>query len=255
MSLRNRSANFAALAAVLAGVGAFTGAAQADDWQNRVNLYLLVPWIDVGVTTNGGASTDTSADPGDVLSALDFGFMVAGEAKKGKFSLLYDVIYSDISGGGTLTGPFSSSVDVETKLLYTTIAAAYEVYEQGEQSLQILGGVRYVDFKTSVSVVGGGPIGAAASAEADVDWFDPVIGIRGRTPLNDRLMLGGYANVGGFGVGSELTYDLYGGVEYALNDRTSMNFGLRYISIEYESSNATIDMDQYGPVIGVTMKF
>ena len=214
----------ALVTSVLGGSGVLAGAARADDWQHRVTTYLLVPWIDTTVTTNSGATTQASADPGDIFSALDFGFMLAGESRKGKFSLLYDVMYSNIGESGTLSGPIGATVDVGNKMLFATMAAGYDVYQQDNQFVQIFGGARYVDFEAAVSAVGGGPIGVTVGANVSKDWVEPVIGIRGRTAINDKLTLGGYANAGGFGVGSELTFDLYGGLDYAISDRMSASW-------------------------------
>lgn len=69
------------------------------------------------------------------------------------------------------------------------------------------------------------------------------------------MSLVGNGNIGGFGAGSEPTWDVYGGLQYAISDRTIWNLGFRYIRIDYRASNGDIDMDMYGPVFGITMKF
>jgi hypothetical protein len=227
----------------------------AEEWRTNLTAYLLVPWVDFGVQTSGGATVDASADPGDVFESLDFGFMLAGDTRKGKTSLLYDVMYTDLGSDGTLSGPLSANVDVDLKMLLASFAVGYDVQRSDTSFAQVFGGARYVALENTTTLTGGGPVGAVVGINQDVDYFEPLIGVRGRTRVSDRMSLGGYVNVGGFGAGSELTWDTYVGLDYVLSDRMSANFGVRYISIDYEADNADIDMDMYGPVMGLTWRF
>lgn len=255
-----RAAKGALASATLCGVLAGTtilsaGTAAAEDWHTNLTVYSLVPWVDLGVATDAGATTDASADPSDIIEALDFTFMVAGETYRDRISLLYDLMYTKLGSSGTLSGPLSSNVDANMKMLIGTFAVGYEVQRNDTSMVQVFGGARYVKFENSVNAVGGGPIGVVAGIDRDEDYLEPMVGIRGRTRLNDRTTLGGFFNVGGFGVGSDLTWDAYVGVDYALAPNRSLNMGFRYLSIEYDGGDATINMDQYGPVIGMTFKF
>jgi opacity protein-like surface antigen len=74
-------------------------------------------------------------------------------------------------------------------------------------------------------------------------------------PLTDQLSVGGFVDVGGFGAGSEFTWEIFGGIDYAISDRVSAVAGFRYISIDYEASAADVDLDTYGPVMGLTVRF
>ena len=44
------------------------------------------------------------------------------------------------------------------------------------------------------------------------NWFDPFIGLGGRYSLTKALYLTGEPDVGGFGVGSEITWQVCGGL-------------------------------------------
>ena len=115
-----------------------------------------------------------------------------------------------------------------------------------------------MDQQTSadVKIKGGGPVGVVVNANSDVDWWDPVIGLRGRMPLTKKLSANGFADIGGFGAGSEFTWEVFGGLDYAFTDTISANAGFRYLSIDYEtSSKADVKMEIYGPVIGMTVRF
>ena len=229
---------------------------EAEELSGSVTVYGWLPWIDGEVTSKRtGSSAETSISAGDVLEALEFAFMAAGEVHYGRFGFLHDTLYSKLGTGGELSGPFSSDVDVDTEMLIATNALGYQVYVQEGWLLEPFAGARYVRIETDVTVTGGGPLGLSRSADVDVDWWEPLVGVRGRAPLTDKLSAGGFANIGGFGAGSELTWEVFGGLNYAFNDRFSSNLGFRYLSIDYEADKADVDLDTYGPVLGVTLRF
>ncbi|MEX2519822.1 MAG: hypothetical protein WD969_10875 [Paracoccaceae bacterium] len=243
-----------ALAATVA-IAMTAGAAMAQDYQNSLAIYGLVPWVDTEVTGSGGDSAESSVTPGDIMDSLEFGFMAAGESRFGKFSFLYDAIYTDLGESGTLGGPFAGTAKVDVKMLLATAALGYVLHEENGTLLQGYGGIRVVDVRTDVGLVGGGPVGAAFDARFDKTWVDPMIGLRGRVEINDKVSLGGFASIGGFGVGSDLSFDIFGGVEYAFSERFSANAGFRYMSFDYDAGNADLDLKMYGPVFGITMRF
>ena len=82
-----------------------------------------------------------------------------------------------------------------------------------------------------------------------------MIGLRGRAPLTQRLSAGGFADIGGFGAGSDFTWEVYAGLDYAFTDHISAVAGFRYISINYEEGGTDLKLDTYGPVLGATLRF
>jgi outer membrane protein W len=244
----------AAMAATVAAICA-AGGAQAQEWQNSITFYGVIPWVDTEVTGTGGNSVESLAKPDDIIGALDFTYMMAGEHRYGNVSFLHDVMYSNLGESGTLGGPFAGSASVDVEMLIATAALGYVLHEDDHTMLQGYGGIRYVSIETGVSAAGGGPVGVGFDASVDKDWVDPIVGLRGRVKLNDKVSMGGFANVGGFGAGSELSVDLFGGFEYAINARFGANFGFRYTYIDYEGDRAELKLQQYGPVLGLTVRF
>lgn len=221
-----------------------------------MTVYGWLPWIDGKVKSDSsGETVSTSISGGDVLDSLKFAFMAAGEVHYGRIGFLHDTVYSKLGSDGTLSGPFMSDIEVETTALLAVNALSYRVYEQNGALVEPFVGARYVSVETDIDITGGGPAGAEASAKIDESWWEPVIGLRGRVPLTDKLTAGGFVNIGGFGVGSEFTWDIFAGLDYALSRRVSTNMGFRYISIDYDTGDAEVDLDMYGPVLGLTVRF
>lgn len=256
--MRNKTRNhMARLASVATAVtmALAAGQATAQGYQNSVTLYGLIPWVNTEVTGSGGNSAESSVTPSDIIDALDFTFMVAGESRFGKVSFLYDTLYTDLSEKGALGGPFAGSAKLDVEMLLATAALGYVLHEGNGTLLQGYGGVRLVDVSTDVRLAGGGPVGAGFDAKVNDSWVDPIIGLRGRMALSEKVSVGGFASIGGFGVGSDLSFDIFGGLEYAFSERFSANAGFRYMSFDYEGDNADLDLEMYGPVVGITMKF
>jgi len=74
-------------------------------------------------------------------------------------------------------------------------------------------------------------------------------------PLSDKWSLTGYGDIGGFGVGSDFTYDLYAAANYNFNPNISMVLGYRYLSVDYDDNGFLYDISQNGPVIGAQFRF
>lgn len=86
-------------------------------------------------------------------------------------------------------------------------------------------------------------------------WVDPFIGFRGRVGLNDRLYLTGRGDIGGFGVSSDLAWNVYGALGTDLTERTCVEVGYRYYQNEYASGAFLYDAALHGPFIGVRIDY
>lgn len=244
------------LTGLMLTAGLAAAPATAQEITGSLTLYGWVPWLDIKSTARAsGRTASGSADPIDVLEALDFGFLAAGEVHYGRIGILQDFMYSDIGAGGTLTGPFATDIDVDSTLLISTTALSYQLVEEDGMLFEPFVGFRYVDFDTDVTATGGGPLGVARSVSVNEDWFDPIVGFRARMPISDRVSFGGFALIGGFGAGSEFTTDVYAGFEYTISERLSTNVGFRYLYIDYEANLADVQLEEYGPLIGLRIRF
>ena len=117
--------------------------------------------------------------------------------------------------------------------------------------MDVIGGVRYTKLDVSGDIgatfFGPGPGGTATvSRSGDKDWVDPYIGVRIKHLVTDRWALIGYADVGGFGVGSDFTYQVIAGADYEYSKRVSFKFGYRYMGVDYDKGGVLYDMKTRG---------
>ncbi len=83
----------------------------------------------------------------------------------------------------------------------------------------------------------------AALAES---WWDPYVGFRFRYNLSKAFYLTGKADVGGFGVGSEITWQASGAIGCQLTRYIYTEAGYRYLYTDYKQDGFLYDTTQSG---------
>ena len=238
----------------LLGLAPAAASAQVADWtqgwSGQATLYAWLPSINGSQQGRDGEPL-VDLNTNGVLSRLDMAFMGAAVLQKDRWSLLFDAVYVDLSNDAEwLQGNLQTKTG--TRIGMYTLAAAYRVYDD-KGFVDLYGGGRY--FNTTLSF-GIATDNRGLNREVNVDWADPIVGVRGGWPLGQRWSLAGFADVGGFDGSSDLSWELYGGANYDFTDRWQGTVGYRYLSVLYQASNrATLDLDVQGPLFGITYKF
>ena len=194
-------------------------------------------------------------DSVNVLDMLDSAFFITGETRRDKVGFLFDIEYAKLSQHGEWLRE-RLQTEVKTEITMTTAAVTYRLYDDPAAGRFIdgFGGARVYDADVSFSIDSprfGRSIGA------DANWVDAIVGLRGETALGRGFSVSGYADAGGFGWGasSNMTWEVYGGVNYDFNDRFRALLGYRYMSIDYDGSSLSMDVDMYGPILGLGISF
>lgn len=208
----------------------------------------------------------------DVLSDLHLGGFVNIWGRRDRFIFSGDLMYVDtrdnhangplpafqIPGLGVPIPP-GASVDakVDTKQFMATLQGGYRVVETPQFTLDTLAGARFWSISNDVSVTASHPaIGTRSASHGEsFDWVDPVIGVRAFRIFTDRLSLQAQADVGGFGVGSDLTWSALATLNYTFTDHLSASAGYKVLSVDYDRSGHIYDTRLSGPVLGMTYRF
>jgi opacity protein-like surface antigen len=260
--MTRRAPAVAALLAATMLVATGTARAQSllEGWsEGSVTFYGWLPSMQGNQESPRGDSIEL--DTVDVLEALDFAFMGAAEIRRGRIGLAFDIEYTDLGADGTaertlIPGADPVSAKVDTKMLIATGAVAYRFYEEDRRWADVYGGVRAFnvegDFTLRVPATG-----FEQRSSSKVSWADAIVGLRGHAPLGERFGVTGLADVGGFGIGSssDLTWQVQGTVDYAFTDRLVGRLGYRYLAIDRDSGDLPLDVEVFGPLIGVTWTF
>ena len=239
----------ACLGVVLAG----PAAAQNSDWSFALSPYAWTPGITSSVEAAWG-TVEVDKSIGDVLSDLDLAFMGAFEARNGRWSLIADMFYADISQNrATPFGALFSGARIETETRALSGYAGYRVHENDRVAVDLMAGFRVnsVDLNVSLSpgLLQGQRFGASET------WVDPLVGGRVRFVITDRWFATALVDVGGFRVGSDLTWLAFASLGYQIDERWSVQGGWRYVSIDKSIDGRDVEIDLKGPLLGFTVRF
>ncbi|MGA8478842.1 MAG: hypothetical protein WB696_12865, partial [Chthoniobacterales bacterium] len=87
------------------------------------------------------------------------------------------------------------------------------------------------------------------------DWFDPFIGVRGRYNFYKPFYLTAEGDVGGFGIGSEVTCQAYGGIGCQLTRNIFSEVGYRLLYTDYDTTSLVYQVVMHGAQITVGLTF
>jgi len=102
-------------------------------------------------------------------------------------------------------------------------------------------------------------IGRQFAKSGSVDWIDPLIGMRIRNQIAPGKSLNFRGDIGGFGVNSDFSWQLAAIYQHEFGVRNGVTWsgvlGYRAISVDYSEGNFAYDINQHGPVIGLSAKW
>ena len=159
-----------------------------------------------GTISAGDRSADVDIAFKDVLKHLDMAVMMAAELRYKRWGFLGDLIYArlhdDIAPPAGIL--FSSTHDV-VKETIGTFELSYRVVDSKKISLDAFAGARVYSFYSQIRL-NPNPGFRGVNVSATNTWADPIIGLRGRYYVSRAVFLNLYGDIGGFGVGSDLSW-------------------------------------------------
>lgn len=255
------AAGFATLA-MSAGT-AIAAEQAAGSWQFEFTPYLFAAGLK-GTTGVRGLTADVEVPVEKLVHKIDSVFMGSFEARKDQWLFGFDAFYVRLEGEGARSwrgpfgiGSFTGDLDVSAKEQIYQPSLGYRVFDEGT-TFDIFGVARYtkIDSEFNLVVTTGGLLpGGATSLSATKSWWDPVVGARVRFPFAEQWSLVGYVDVGGFGVGSDLTYQATAGADWQFSKNVSAKAGYRYLHQDYEDNGFVWDMALQGFYFGLGIRF
>ncbi len=241
---RSHSRTAAALATALALTATPT---LAQDWSGQVTLYGWGAGVGGDFTPFTGAPTISfEKSLSEVLEDLDAAFFVTGLARRGDLVLFGDLTYSASSRSGLVPPGIPAAGEVTLQAL--TLAAGKRFDAGGGTTVDVLGGLRAWKIEGEVT----SPI---LSVAPSASFVDPILALRVNTPLADRWSVLSYVDIGGFGAGSDFTWQAAVTANYQARDNLFVSFGWRHLAVDYSKGGTVFDGAMSGPLLGVTFTF
>lgn len=238
----------AALVAAALPAQAQTQVEPEDGWRFQLTPYVWMIGLHGQVRPFRGAPTaHVSQSFSDVLENLDLAAFLSGTARHGRYVLQVDASHASLSDAASL--PLGLTAQVKIKQTALTLTGGYNWELSPRDSLDALVGLRGWDLRSNVQLQ---PFGQARIKET---FADPILALRWRHELAPNWSSLVYGDVGGFGVGSHLTWQLMGVLNYQLKDNVYLSFGYRHLQVDFRSNQRRLDFGLGGPVLGATFRF
>jgi hypothetical protein len=243
-----------AAVAILA-CGAPAAQAAEGEWEHTLIIYAIGAAID-GESQIGDLVVPVDMSMSDIFEALEFGAMGAYRADNGTWSFTVDATYMGLGGSAaTERGILSGDVDLDQYTLMATVGRRISPRFEALFSLLYLD--LSADLEATIQLPNQSPITRRASTGAN--WVDPLVGLQFSTPIGADWRFALRGDIGGFGIGSDLNYQMLATFRWQANERFGAGFGYRLISFDYEEGRDAdylrFDLTEQGPLVGVTISF
>ncbi|WP_419175386.1 hypothetical protein [Desulfosediminicola sp.] len=229
-------------------------AGSPDEWQFEVSPYLWAVGKDgrTGVKNVRDTGVDLIADVdlsfSDILENLDMALLVNGQAQKGPWGIRMDFVHMTVSTGTTVN---AARAELEVSETAWTTALFYK--PERWKYFDVFAGFRLIDANTEIDIIGA--MGRSAGTDIGDTWVDPIVGVNFQYPLNEKWGMILRADMGGFGVGSDFTWQGTAAIRYRVSDLIILDLAYRYFEADYEEDGYVYDLSTEGPLLGVTFAF
>jgi len=234
----------------------------ADGWTFTGAAYLWGAGISGESGVFGLPPQDVDLSFSDILKDLDFAFMGLAEARNGPFVLGLDVTYAKV--GSEVDNPRQEAaervidkINVDTASWMVTGYGGYSILDTDELRVDLIGGARFWSVNTDFEVDTVDPANSLDGRTVDdgASWVDPLAGVKLRLDLAPDIYVASWGMVGGFGVGSDMMWDVMAGAGYSFTEHFDVFAGYRAVSVDYSDDGFVYDMVQQGPVMAGVFRF
>jgi hypothetical protein len=220
----------------------------SDEWQITVMPYVMGAAMS-GTSGVRGFEVDVDMSASDIFSNLEFGAMGIVAARKGNWGVGTDLIFMNL---GMTTDRPAADLD------FNQSAFAFYGLRRISDAAEATFGIRANGVDGGITFKEQSLLPAGTTLSQSKWWFDPIVGLRLHSNSPGRFNAAVYGEVGGFGVGSDFTWQIFPVVSVRVAGRTSLDFGYRWLDVNYadgEGAEFTWDTLSQGPVLGFKFQF
>lgn len=220
-------------------------------WRVSTSLYGWFTRLD-GDMTFRGTTVPVDVPFDKIFDNLKFTFMGLVEVGKGRWSFMSDVFYAKLEPS---TSNQRGTFDSQIEQFIGNFAVFYNVVETPTSRFDAYAGARVNWMETDVDIELSGPLGRTFNESADKTWVDPIVGFRVHHDLTDKFFIRALADIGGFGISSDITWQAMASLGYRVTEKASLGLGYRGIGTDYTSGSTTYDIISHGLLLGLEYRF
>ena len=184
----------------------------------------------------------------DVLKNLKMGALLHAEVKNGKWFIIGDLVYLKIAKDGNIE-ILSLDTRLEIKQTVAELGAGYNlINSQDWLFIDGFAGFRYFSIINKIEV------DSQNLLDKTINTTDPFLGLRFRT-VSDKWINSVRVDVGGFGIGSEISWKANILIGYKFSGLFALYMGFQGYGIDYEKDDFGLDLTSAGLVTGFNFNF
>jgi hypothetical protein len=225
-----------------------------NQWHLSISPYLWFPGVHGALGANDRA-VGIHVSAADLLSHFRFGLMGTVEARHNRILIPIDLMYVRLRDDkGIPLGAFGATTATVTATEFIfTPKLGVTVIKARMLQVDALAGLRYWHFGENLSF---SPSILGLNFSRSQNWVDPLVGGRITVPFSPKLAVTAAGDVGGWGVGSQLDYQVVGLLEYKVKPNMTLEAGYRYLFVDYAAGgihNGILNTAMSGIVFGATI--
>jgi len=216
-------------------------------WKVALTPYL---WF-AGASADIGFRDQTipvEAEFKDVLENLKMGFLMHAEATNGQWIVMGDIVYMKIVKEGSIDLP-SLSPELTLKQTIGELAGGYTLLNSNDRFfIDGFAGIRYFEVDNAIDT------GNRVLLDRTINTTDPILGLRLRT-TSEKWQGSLRADIGGFGIGSELSWKSNLLVGYRFSELFTLHGGYQVYGLDYEKEDFSLNVTSAGIALGFGFEF
>ncbi len=235
---------------------ASTAPIKTNKWHYRVEPYLLFPNM-VGETGISGLPlAEVDASTGDIFEKLKIGAMLNLEASNDKWAINSDLLYMNLEQD-LKPSTLIKSGSINAKQFGWEVAGLRRI----NSWLEVGAGALLNSLKVEMNIVRNAAGGETITQNGSQSktWVDPMLIARLATNPSKKVTGQFRGEIGGFGIGSDLAWQIQAIGSYRFSKLFDISAGYRAISLDYTSGEGNkafiYDVVTHGPTIKFGFNF
>lgn len=197
----------------------------------------------------------------DAVKYLKMAAAVTGKFKYKRVSFVYDISYLNLKGFGTESSApkslniYSANWTVK-QALYDLFLAYLFPSKSKTVMVDIYAGGRLWDLETEATILDTNGTQSPNKVFSN-SWLDPVIGVNAEYILSKDMRWFAYTkgDIGGFGVNSQMTWQLTAGAGYMLGKNFPLSLGFKYVGVNYDKNALDWTVNEYGLALSIGYRY
>jgi len=220
-----------------------------DQWHFAITPYLWFPAFD-GTLGLPNRDLHVDASAGKMISHFRFGLMGEAEARRKWLLLGLGLFWVRLGDDKAVPlEPLVVTANAKAQQFMLTPTVGVRFVDREKIKVDFFTGFRFWHLGANLNF---NPSALGLNFSKSANWVDPMVGGRIQVPLSEKIVANVLGDVGGWGTGSQIEYDVAGTLGYRVKPTLTLLMGYRYLRLVYRSGPFLFNIHEPGILFGLT---